>query len=177
MRPLAVLDDHAPGALSRRDFVSTGAIAALAGALAAACGGGSDGGATGPIGNGNTSATGVTYAGGVLTLPLANLAKLAAAGGYLITNGDGNDVQSTTGVRPNVIVINTGNDTYRAFTSICTHEQCTLGEFAASRIRCFCHGSEYDAAGKVVVGPATRALTEYPVVYNAATRTLTVARG
>jgi hypothetical protein len=143
MRSLTVLDGtHAPDAptpapsgcealaalsLSRRGFVSAGALSVLASALAAACGGGGDGGTTGPIGNGNTPATGVAYAGGTVTVPLAQVPKLAASGGYLITNGDGNDVQSSTGTRPNVIIINTGADQYRAFTSICTHEQCTLG--------------------------------------------------
>jgi Rieske Fe-S protein len=99
-------------------------------------------------------------------------------GGYLITNGSDNDVRdAASGRRPEVIVINVGADQFRAFTSVCTHEQCTVGEFAGSRIRCFCHGSEYDSAGKVVVGPASRPLTEYPVSFNATTRTLTIARG
>jgi Rieske Fe-S protein len=80
------------------------------------------------------------------------------------------------GQRADVVVINTPAG-YRAFSSICTHEQCTVGSFTGSRIVCPCHGSQYDTTGAVVVGPATRALAQYAVSVNAAADTLTVTKG
>jgi cytochrome b6-f complex iron-sulfur subunit len=171
-RPCAQL---AAASLSRRGFVSASALSVLASALAAACGGGDA--STAPKGTGNTPATGVTFANGLITIPLAQVPKLASTGGYLITNGDGNDVLGSGNARPNAIVINTGSDQFRAFTSVCTHEQCTVSEFANNRIHCACHDSFYDTTGKPVAGPALRALTEYPVSFNATTQTLTVTRG
>jgi Rieske Fe-S protein len=119
----------------------------------------------------------VTFASGVVTIPLASVSALAQSGGFLITNGGDNDVRDASGRRPDVIVINVGTDQFRAFTSICTHEQCTVGDFTGTRIRCFCHGSEFDSSGRVMAGPAPRALTEYPVRFDAATRTVFVTRG
>jgi Rieske Fe-S protein len=165
--------DVAAHALSRRGFVSAAAWTALASALAGACGGGGDN----PTGVNGPSAAGVTYAGGVVTIPLASVPSLAQSGGFLISNGGPNDVRDTGGRRPDVIVINVGADQYRAFTSICTHEQCTVGDFTGTRIRCFCHGSEYDTSGHVAVGPAMRSLTEYPTHFDAATRAVVVTRG
>jgi cytochrome b6-f complex iron-sulfur subunit len=158
--------------LSRRGFVSAAARSALATALASACGGGEGiAGVKGP------SATGVSFASGVVSIPLASVPSLGQAGGFLITNGGNNDVKDASGRRPEVIVINVGTDQYRAFTSICTHEQCTVGDYTGSRIRCFCHGSEYDSTGHVVMGPAARSLTEFPAQFDAATRTVRVTRG
>lgn len=119
----------------------------------------------------------MTFASGLLSIPLASVPALGQSGGFLISNGGTNDVRDASGRRPEVIVVNVGTDQFRAFTSICTHEQCTVGDFTGSRIRCFCHGSEYDSTGKVVAGPAPRALQEYPVKFDVATRTVVVTRG
>jgi Rieske Fe-S protein len=145
----------------------------LAAALASAFGGAYDG----PMATKGPSAVGVTFKNGIVTIPLASVDALAQSGGFLITNGGDNDVRdATNGRRPDVIVINVGDD-FRAFTSVCTHEQCTVGDFTGTRIRCFCHGSEYDSSGRVVAGPATRALMEYALHFDAATRMIYVARG
>jgi Rieske Fe-S protein len=81
------------------------------------------------------------------------------------------------GAPVNVIVVNLDGTTFRAFSSICTHEGCTVGSFDGSRITCPCHGSQFDASGAAVVGPATRALAEYRTAFDAATRTVTVTKG
>ena len=50
-----------------------------------------------------------------------------------------------------------------AFSAICTHMGCTVGP-AGKELHCPCHGSVYDAAtGKVLHGPAPRALAPFPV--------------
>lgn len=159
--------------LSRRGFVSTAAWSALVGALASACGGGG-GDPTGPNG---PAASGVTYANGLVSIPLASVPTLAQSGGFLITNGNGNSVRSASGATPDVIVINVGTDQWRAFTSTCTHEGCTVASFNGSRIHCACHDSYYDTAGRNVAGPAPSPLREYALQYDATTRTIVINRG
>ncbi len=44
-----------------------------------------------------------------------------------------------------------------ALAATCTHLGCTV-RWEGGRFHCPCHGSEYDAAGGVLQGPATRAL-------------------
>ena len=52
----------------------------------------------------------------------------------------------------------------RAFTAICTHEQCLLTTVADGLIGCPCHGSRFAITdGAVVHGPAARSLTPRPV--------------
>lgn len=158
-------------AATRREFVSSAACALVTAALGAACGGGD------PSGVGEPTPSGVTFSGDVLTVPLAAVGALASANGSYLTNPLATGgVRDAGGRAADVIVLNVGNDTFRAFSSICTHERCTVGSFANGRITCPCHGSQYDASGRVLVGPATRALTEYATAFDAATRTVTVRK-
>lgn len=48
---------------------------------------------------------------------------------------------------------------YKAFTAVCTHQQCLVGSVTNNVILCPCHGSEYDAStGAVIQGPAPQPL-------------------
>jgi Rieske Fe-S protein len=48
---------------------------------------------------------------------------------------------------------------FKAFSSICTHEGCTVSQVAGGTINCPCHGSKFAVAdGSVVHGPATSPL-------------------
>lgn len=49
---------------------------------------------------------------------------------------------------------------FAALSPICTHLGCTV-EIQGTRIVCPCHGSTYDREGRVLQGPAERALTRY----------------
>jgi Rieske Fe-S protein len=51
---------------------------------------------------------------------------------------------------------------YAALSSICTHRGCTV-DLGGPGLACPCHGSQYDREGQVTRGPASRALTRYPV--------------
>jgi Rieske Fe-S protein len=51
---------------------------------------------------------------------------------------------------------------FAALSSICTHRGCTV-DLGGSGLSCPCHGSQYDREGRVTRGPASRALTRYPV--------------
>lgn len=155
--------------VDRREFVGTMTMSAIAAALAA-CGGGGvtpprGGGGDGGGGAGNLPA-GVSVNGNTVTVNLSQQPGLAAANGFLLI--------ANTGVK--VFIINTGPNAFRAFTSICTHEGCDVSSFSGGTINCPCHGSQYDAAGQVVTGPAPRPLTEYATSFNAATSLLTVTK-
>jgi Rieske Fe-S protein len=59
-----------------------------------------------------------------------------------------------------IIVVNDGQR-IRTFVAVCTHEGCPLGWNPTQHlIRCPCHGSAFDTAGRVVNGPAVSPLTE-----------------
>jgi Rieske Fe-S protein len=49
---------------------------------------------------------------------------------------------------------------FKAFSAVCTHSGCLVGEIAGGTINCMCHGSKFDITdGSVKDGPATRALS------------------
>ncbi|MEO5928861.1 MAG: Rieske 2Fe-2S domain-containing protein [Candidatus Kapaibacterium sp.] len=55
-----------------------------------------------------------------------------------------------------------------ALSPICSHQGCTIGDFNASlmRFECPCHGSRYDADGKVLRGPAPLPLKSYTLTFD-----------
>lgn len=75
-------------------------------------------------------------------------------------------VQGLPKTDPTYLVITTGPKIAPyAIKPICTHLGCTVQWKAAkNRFVCPCHGSQYDAAGRVVQGPAQRALPLATVV-------------
>jgi Rieske Fe-S protein len=102
-----------------------GAGVAAAPLLAACGGGGSSGGSgtsTAPAGGGSSAA-----AGGV-TVPKS---KVPVGGGEI---GGG------------VVVTQPAAGTFKAFSSTCTHMQCTVGSVDGGFIICPCHGSHYAIA-------------------------------
>lgn len=155
---------HNSPAVSRRNFVGATCATLLASVLAA-CGGGDGGtgGITEPPPAGST-----TFTGGVVTLNLSLIPALTATNGHLVV------ALSDGSRRADLVLINLGG-TYKAFSSICTHEGCTVNGYNGARMICPCHGSEYDLTGKVVAGPAPTALREYNVALNSAAQTLTIA--
>jgi Rieske Fe-S protein len=54
-----------------------------------------------------------------------------------------------------------------ALSSICTHMGCKVKEQPDKSYVCPCHGSEYDATGKVTGGPAIHNLAELPTSIDA----------
>jgi len=58
-----------------------------------------------------------------------------------------------------VVVTQPTADTYKAFSSKCTHQGCAVAGIADDVIVCPCHKSEFSVAdGSVKKGPSTKAL-------------------
>ncbi len=66
----------------------------------------------------------------------------------------------------NVIVIRAGDADYRAFSNVCTHAGCGIYVFLHPRLRCQCHGSEFDLQGLNVAGPALLPLPRFAAQLN-----------
>ena len=63
-----------------------------------------------------------------------------------------------------IIVRRTSETTVAAFSSKCTHFGCEVGLPENNVVLCPCHGSKFDAAGKVTHGPAKKDLKTFSAV-------------
>jgi Rieske Fe-S protein len=60
-----------------------------------------------------------------------------------------------------IVVCQPTAETYKAFSALCTHQGCTVGEAVDGIIKCPCHGSRFNATdGTVLRGPAQDRLPE-----------------
>jgi Rieske Fe-S protein len=77
------------------------------------------------------------------------------------------DVPAGGGVvvrKAGVVVTRSAGGDVHAFSATCTHQGCTVSGVSGGTINCPCHGSRFDAAtGRVVQGPATKALPRIDV--------------
>jgi nitrite reductase/ring-hydroxylating ferredoxin subunit len=90
--------------------------------------------------------------GGKVAIPLAKLETLKSVGGSIALK-----VKDKL-----LLLVRDSATTVRAFNPICTHRQCVVAFSANDRkIKCPCHGSQFDLDGHVVHGPASRPLGTY----------------
>ena len=128
---------------SRRRVLGMAAAAGGGSLLLAACGGGGGSATTG------TGASGGSKGGSGTTLVATS--KVPVDGGVVL---DG----------PQVVVTQPTSGTFKAFTAVCTHQQCLVGSVKNGLITCPCHGSQYSATdGSVQRGPAQAPLSEINV--------------
>lgn len=60
-----------------------------------------------------------------------------------------------------VVVTQPSEGDFKAFTAVCTHQGCLVGQVEGEEIQCPCHGSAFSIDdGSVVNGPATSPLSE-----------------
>jgi Rieske Fe-S protein len=107
----------------------------------------------------------------IIPLPVSQYPALLNAGGSV-------RVEFTTDqatYRPILINRGTGNAFY-AMDSACKHAGCIVqpSDSGLGRVRCLCHGSRYDIAGRVTQGPALEDLTAFNTSYNATTGVLSI---
>jgi nitrite reductase/ring-hydroxylating ferredoxin subunit len=94
------------------------------------------------------AAAGASGAGGGA---LAALADVPVGGGKILADRKIVLTQPTAG-------------TVKAFSAVCTHAGCVVGEVSGGTINCPCHGSKFKVEdGAVANGPAAKPLTPVPV--------------
>jgi Rieske Fe-S protein len=72
-----------------------------------------------------------------------------------------------------VVVTQPAAGSFKAFSATCTHMACTVADVSDGKIKCPCHGSQYNIAdGSVAQGPATRPLPPKMVTVNGSTLTV-----
>lgn len=92
--------------------------------------------------------------------PLAQTSDIPVGGGKIFASAQ-------------VVVVQPQAGTFKGFSAICTHQQCTVAEVSGGTIRCPCHGSQFKVAdGSVAVGPATSPLPPVNVKVNGTAITL-----
>ncbi len=63
------------------------------------------------------------------------------------------------------IVINMGENNFKAFSAVCTHLDCTVQyRKDMGLIWCACHNGKYDLNGRNISGPPPKPLEEYRVI-------------
>ncbi|MGW1351023.1 Rieske (2Fe-2S) protein [Streptomyces sp. NPDC002409] len=131
-----------PGTGSGRRTVVMAFGAAPLAAVLAACGGREESGGSDVV-KPSDGGTGSRTDGGTV---LARTADIPENGGKVFADRG-------------VVVTRPKADEFKAFSSKCTHQGCTLSRVSGGTIDCPCHGSRFDAAsGAVVHGPATKPL-------------------
>jgi Rieske Fe-S protein len=96
----------------------------------------------------------VSASDGRVRLALADHPELAGPEGAL-------KVLPTGATNP-VYVLRLESGEFVALSPICTHQGCTV-DIHGPRLVCPCHGSTYARDGRVLRGPAERALSRFPV--------------
>ncbi|MFE9041913.1 Rieske (2Fe-2S) protein [Streptomyces sp. NPDC012421] len=140
------------------------AAAALTTTTAAATGCGSDGdGGDGGTESGAPATTrptdGATATGPAGT-PLASTSEIPVGGGTIFKDRK-------------VVVTQPAEGEFKAFSAVCTHQNCLVSKVADGTIDCPCHGSKFAIAdGAVEAGPAPRPLPAEQITVSGGTITL-----
>ena len=137
--------------LTRRRVLRVAAVTGAGAAVLAACGGGSTDAGSGGSGSGSTASGGSSADSGGGGGALVATADVPVKGGVVLDD-------------KKIVVTQPAAGEFKAFTAICTHQQCTVASVKSNIITCPCHGSTYSALdGSVQGGPAPSALREIPV--------------
>ena len=135
--------------MDRRKFVSLGAYAAAAAALAACA-----------VSNGG----GITSPGSVgATVKVSDYAGLASVGGVAVATLNGTPIA----------IVRTSTATFITLSRICPHQGSTINQITGG-FRCPNHLATFDTTGNWVGGQRTSNMRSYTTTYDAAAGTLTI---
>ncbi len=153
---------------SRRDFCAHAISLVTVASLVEGCGGSNSGNPGGPGGGGSnvpslSQITG-TASGNTVTVNVDSASPVGSVGGAALVQAGNNSF----------LVTRTGQDSFNAFTAICTHEQCVITGFSSGTFVCQCHGSQYFTSGAVQQGPATQRLRQFNTQFTNNVLTITV---
>ncbi|WP_067485844.1 Rieske (2Fe-2S) protein [Actinomadura hibisca] len=132
-----------PDGRTRRGLLIGAGLAGVAG-LAAACGGSDDagGGDGGGDAGGDPSPTGGGDQGGGGGKAIAKTGDIPVGGGKVFKD-------------EKVVVTQPAQGEFKAFSALCTHRRCPVGDVSGGTINCPCHGSKFKITdGSVANGPA-----------------------
>lgn len=170
-----------PGASTRGDVVSRGAVIGMVAGAAAVLAGAVAGigrifapapttSAAGTL-SGATSTTTTTTApsggGSTTTAPSVPKGTEIGPASDVPVGGSASFTDPSTG-DPSIVIQHT-TDQFVAFDAICPHAGCTVAyQSGANIIACPCHGSEFNPkTGEVVLGPASSGLTPIKIIKGA----------
>ena len=150
--------------VSRRRFCA-GACQAVSGAtlatVFAGCGGGGDS-PTSPSSRAvDLGVSAGRYTGSGVEVDVAGSA-LNDVGGAVLVN-------SIAGV---FLVSRSTSTSFTAIDAVCSHQSCTVTGADGTAYVCPCHGSRYDRNGRVLNGPATAALRQFPTTFTSGVVTI-----
>ncbi len=142
-----------PAGQTRRTVLRAGLVAGAAGILSACGGGSSDGQPAGSGGSspsaGSSSATSSGDGSGGASL--VKTTEVPVGSGVILKD-------------EKIVVTQPAKGEFKAFTAICTHQQCVVNRIKGDTISCPCHGSMYSTKdGSVKGGPAPAPLKEIAV--------------
>jgi len=154
---------------TRREFCAHAISLVTVASLIEGCGGGGSGtGNPGAPGGGAgvsaLSQVNGNVAGNAVTVNVDGASPLASVGSAALVQGGGNSI----------LVTRTAQDSFNAFTAICTHEQCVITGFSSGTFVCPCHGSQYTTGGAVQQGPATQSLRRFNTQFTNNVLTITL---
>jgi len=150
--------DQRPPAPSRRSVLRGGAVAGLGLPLVAACGASGSHGAANAKRAAPSTPSGGSSGGGSGhqshhkgPKPLVRAAQVPVGGGKILASQQ-------------IVVTQPSKGDYKAFSAVCTHQQCLVTMVQNGVIICPCHGSEFSIKdGSVVRGPAASPLPSVQV--------------
>jgi len=103
------------------------------------------------------------FSGSRVQIPVAG-SPLADVGGAVL-------VQSVAGM---FLLSRTSATSFSAVDAICSHESCTITGVSGDIYVCPCHGSRYNRSGRVMAGPATASLRQFPTTFTDGTVTIAI---